>query len=74
MKNNHFVFDVDGTLTPSRKKIQPQFAIWFLYFAQQNSVSLVIPAVVKAESAANLNWTMYSVTNGSTEAVNATFI
>ncbi len=41
MKNNHFVFDVDGTLTPSRKKIQPQFAIWFLYFAQQNSVSLV---------------------------------
>jgi len=38
---NHFLFDVDGTLTPSRKKINPQFALWFLYFAQNNNVSLV---------------------------------
>jgi len=38
---NHFLFDVDGTLTPSRKKINSQFAIWFLYFAQNNPVSLV---------------------------------
>lgn len=38
---NHFLFDVDGTLTPSRKKINPQFAVWFLYFAQNNAVSLV---------------------------------
>jgi phosphomannomutase len=38
---NHFLFDVDGTLTPSRKQINPQFALWFLYFAQNNPVSLV---------------------------------
>jgi phosphomannomutase len=38
---NHFLFDVDGTLTPSRKKINPQFALWFLYFSQNNPVSLV---------------------------------
>jgi|TARA_B110000977_G_scaffold115775_1_gene149558 phosphomannomutase len=38
---NHFIFDVDGTLTPSRKKINPQFALWFLYFSQNNTVSLV---------------------------------
>jgi len=38
---NHFLFDVDGTLTPSRKKINSQFAVWFLYFAQNNAVSLV---------------------------------
>ena len=38
---NHFLFDVDGTLTPSRKKINSQFALWFLYFSQNNSVSLV---------------------------------
>jgi phosphomannomutase len=38
---NHFIFDVDGTLTPSRKKINSQFALWFLYFSQNNTVSLV---------------------------------
>ena len=38
---NHFLFDVDGTLTPSRKKINSQFALWFLYFSQNNAVSLV---------------------------------
>ena len=38
---NHFLFDVDGTLTPSRKKINTQFALWFLYFSQNNAVSLV---------------------------------
>ncbi len=38
---NHFLFDVDGTLTPSRKKINSAFALWFLYFSQNNAVSLV---------------------------------
>ena len=41
MNRNHFLFDVDGTLTPSRKRIQSEFALWFMYFAQQNPVSLV---------------------------------
>jgi phosphomannomutase len=35
------LFDVDGTLTPSRKKINSSFALWFLYFSQHNAVSLV---------------------------------
>ena len=39
--DNHFLFDVDGTLTPSRKRIQSEFALWFMYFAQNNNVSLV---------------------------------
>ena len=38
---NKFIFDVDGTLTPSRKRIHPEFALWFLYFCQHNPVSLV---------------------------------
>jgi phosphomannomutase len=38
---NRFIFDVDGTLTPSRGKIDPEFAEFFLYFCQQNSVYLV---------------------------------
>tara|TARA_B100001778_G_C18527675_1_gene602025 strand:+ start:402 stop:1127 length:726 start_codon:yes stop_codon:yes gene_type:complete len=41
VNRNHFLFDVDGTLTPSRKRIQSEFALWFMYFAQQNPVSLV---------------------------------
>ena len=39
--DNHFLFDVDGTLTPSRKRIQSEFALWFMYFAQNNNVSPV---------------------------------
>ncbi len=38
---NKFIFDVDGTLTPSRGKIDPAFAEFFLFFCQQNSVHLV---------------------------------
>ena len=38
---NKFIFDVDGTLTPSRGKINPEFADFFLLFCQQNSVYLV---------------------------------
>ncbi len=38
---NRFIFDVDGTLTPSRAKIDHTFAEFFLYFCQQNPVYLV---------------------------------
>lgn len=38
---NKFIFDVDGTLTPSRGKIDPLFEEFFLLFCQQNSVYLV---------------------------------
>jgi len=38
---NKFIFDVDGTLTPSRGIIDPNFAGWFLEFAQNNLVYLV---------------------------------
>lgn len=36
-----FVFDVDGTLTPARGKIDREFEEWFFDFAQKNDVYLV---------------------------------
>lgn len=36
-----FIFDVDGTLTPSRRKIDPTFEAWFWGFVQQEKVWLV---------------------------------
>jgi phosphomannomutase len=41
MKSTKFIFDVDGTLTPSRQKINREFAIWFSKFAERNEVYLV---------------------------------
>ena len=38
---NKFIFDVDGTLTPSRSKIDPEFKIWFTEFCVNNEVYLV---------------------------------
>lgn len=38
---NKFIFDVDGTLTPSRAKIDKDFAVWFSYFCEDNEVYLV---------------------------------
>ena len=38
---NHFIFDVDGTLTPSRQKINEEFKRWFLEFCYNNRVYLV---------------------------------
>ena len=37
----NFVFDVDGTLTPSRDKIDPYFEQFFLSFCSKNRVYLV---------------------------------
>mgnify|MGYP001166272196 FL=1 len=37
---NKFIFDVDGTLTPSRAKINPEFEKWFLEFCSRNEVYL----------------------------------
>jgi len=36
-----FLFDVDGTLTPSRKSIDPEFKEFFKTFIQNNKVWLV---------------------------------
>lgn len=36
----NYIFDVDGTLTPSRGVIDAEFKQWFLNFAQQNPVYL----------------------------------
>ena len=36
-----FIFDVDGTLTPSRKKITPEFFDEFFQFTEENHVYLV---------------------------------
>lgn len=37
----NFIFDIDGTLTPSRGLMDPTFKEWFLQFIKQNSVMLV---------------------------------
>jgi phosphomannomutase len=37
----NYVFDVDGTLTPSREKIDEKFEKFFLNFCRKNSVYLV---------------------------------
>lgn len=37
----HYIFDVDGTLTPSRQAIDPQFNSFFCRFIDNHSVSLV---------------------------------
>lgn len=36
-----YIFDVDGTLTPSRGVIDPEFKIWFINFLNKYPVSLV---------------------------------
>lgn len=36
-----YLFDVDGTLTPSRSVIDPDFASWFLSFCESREVYLV---------------------------------
>ena len=36
-----FIFDVDGTITPSRKKIQDDFGSSFLTFCRNHDVYLV---------------------------------
>jgi phosphomannomutase len=38
---NQYIFDVDGTLTPSREKIDPEFGAWFIDFCNNHSVYLV---------------------------------
>jgi phosphomannomutase len=41
MSKMNLVFDVDGTLTPSRQTIDSVFAEWFLELTKQNTVYLV---------------------------------
>ena len=36
-----FIFDVDGTLTPSRQEIDMDFAVFFTEFCAENDVYLV---------------------------------
>lgn len=36
-----YLFDIDGTLTPSRKVIDPEFKEWFLNFQKSHDVYLV---------------------------------
>ena len=37
----NFIFDVDGTLTPSRGVMDLNFKEWFLRFINQHSVTLI---------------------------------
>lgn len=38
---NSFIFDVDGTLTPSRQPMNPEFKTWFKEFCVNNDVYLI---------------------------------
>lgn len=38
--NTHYIFDVDGTLTPSRGAINPEFLKFMIRFARENNVYL----------------------------------
>ena len=39
--NKKFIFDVDGTLTPSRQEIDPDFEKYMIEFSNENNVYLV---------------------------------
>ena len=41
MSKNIFIFDVDGTLTPSRRRMNKHFALWFSHFCDKHTVHLV---------------------------------
>ena len=41
VNSNHFLFDVDGTLTPSREEIDYDFRVFLVTFMQENKVSFV---------------------------------
>ena len=63
---NKFIFDVDGTLTPSRGTIDPKFKKFFNYFCRDNQVYLVTgsdkPKTVEqiGEDTYNLCYTVYN--------------
>jgi phosphomannomutase len=65
-KTNKFIFDVDGTLTPSRGVIDPKFKDFFNEFCRSNSVYLVTgsdkPKTVEqlGEDTYNLAHTVYN--------------
>jgi len=65
-KTNKFIFDVDGTLTPSRGVIDPKFKDFFNQFCRSNSVYLVTgsdkPKTVEqlGEDTYNLAHTVYN--------------
>lgn len=41
MSKRAYIFDVDGTLTPSRQKMNPEFSEWFTDWVKQEHVFLV---------------------------------
>ena len=41
LMNKKFIFDVDGTLTPSRQEIDPDFEKYMIEFSNENNVYLV---------------------------------
>jgi len=41
MSKRAYIFDVDGTLTPSRQKMNPEFSEWFTDWVKQEYVFLV---------------------------------
>ena len=46
MQVNNFIFDVDGTLTPSRGQIDKTFGDWFLDFSNLLIVNLILSCIL----------------------------
>ena len=57
-----YIFDVDGTLTPSRGKIDPMFNTWLCNFTQENNVYLVTGSD-KAKTVEQIGNTLYNLCN-----------
>jgi len=55
-----FIFDVDGTLTPSRGRINKHFAIWFKNFATHNNCYIVTGSD-KSKTVEQLGSTIYNL-------------
>tara|TARA_B100001996_G_C18605511_1_gene571603 strand:- start:294 stop:1010 length:717 start_codon:yes stop_codon:yes gene_type:complete len=41
MSSKKYIFDVDGTLTPARQQIDPEFLLFMMFFASRHEVYLV---------------------------------
>lgn len=63
--NQIFIFDVDGTLTPSRQRIDKQFGEWFLDFCRHFEVHIV--------TGSDYDKTVYQLGKEICETVNTCF-
>ena len=54
----HYIFDVDGTLTPSRGKIDQKFSNWFEHF-QTHHATYMVTGSDKEKTIEQVGWNHY---------------